>query len=180
TEAEAAARLQHANIVQIFEVGDHDGQPFLALEFVDGGSLAQKISAVPLPAREAAALMQTLAGAMHHAHQHGIVHRDLKPANVLLTVDGQPKITDFGLAKKLDDSAGHTQSGQLMGTPSYMAPEQVAGKSHVIRPAADLHALGALLYECLTGRPPFRGTTVAETLNLVQNQEPVAPRLLQP
>ena len=127
TEAEAIARLQHPNIVQIFEVGDHDGRPFFALEFCDGGSLDRKLAGTPLPPKEAAQLVETLARAMHAAHQANVIHRDLKPANVLLTEDGTPKITDFGLAKKLDD-AGQTQSGAIMGTPSYMAPEQAGGK----------------------------------------------------
>src|SRR5665213_3615278 len=179
TEAEAVARLQHPNIVQIFEVGEHDGHPYFSLEFVDGGSLAQKLDGTPLPPQQAARLVETLARAMHAAHQAGVVHRDLKPANVLLTADGTPKITDFGLAKKLDADAGQTQSGAIMGTPSYMAPEQAGGKSNEIGPAADTYAMGAILYECLTGRPPFKASTPLDTVLQVVSDEPAPPRKLQ-
>jgi WD40 repeat protein len=180
TEAEAVARLQHPNIVQIYEVGQQDGRPFLSLEFVDGGSLARALTGTPLPARRAAQLVETLARAVHAAHQRDIIHRDLKPGNVLLTSDGQPKITDFGLAKQLDAGTGQTQSGAIMGTPSYMAPEQAGGKSKDIGPAADTYALGAILYELLTGRPPFMAETTIDTVFLVITQEPVPPRQLQP
>jgi tetratricopeptide (TPR) repeat protein/tRNA A-37 threonylcarbamoyl transferase component Bud32 len=180
TEAEAVAQLQHPNIVQIFEVGEHEGLPFFSLEFVDGGSLAQKIAGKPQPPREAAETVQLLALAMAMAHQAGVIHRDLKPANVLLTDDGLPKITDFGLAKRLEGDSAQTKSGTLMGTPSYMAPEQARGDTHQIGPLADLYALGAILYELLTGRPPFVGTTLLETLEQVRSQEPVPPRRLQP
>src|SRR5262249_585790 len=128
SEAAALARLLHPHIVQIYEVGEHDGRPYFSMEFVDGGSLAQRLDGPPLPAREAAQLVQALAGAVHAAHGKGVVHRDLKPANVLLTADGTPKVTDFGLAKRLDLPAGATQSGAILGTPSYMAPEQAAGR----------------------------------------------------
>jgi tetratricopeptide (TPR) repeat protein len=178
-EAQAVARLQHPPIVQIFEVGEHDGRPFLALEYVEGGSLAQRLDGTPLPARQAAQLAQTLAHAMDVAHQRGVVHRDLKPANVLLTGDGSPKVTDFGLAKRLDATA-QTQSGAILGTPSYMAPEQAAGKGTVVGPAADVYALGAVLYELLTGRPPFKAETPLDTLLLVQSAEPVPPSRMQP
>jgi tetratricopeptide (TPR) repeat protein len=177
-EAEAAARLQHANIVQIHEVGEHNGVPFFSLEFCPGGSLGEKLDGTPWPARLAAALVQTLANAMHAAHQKGVVHRDLKPANVLLAEDGTPKITDFGLAKRLDE-AGHTQTGAVMGTPSYMAPEQALARKDV-GPPADVYALGTMLYELLTGRPPFKGATTLDTLEQVRSQEPVPPRQLQP
>jgi WD40 repeat protein len=150
------------------------------MEFVDGGSLAQRLDGAPLPAREAARLVQTLASAVHAAHERGVVHRDLKPANVLLTADGTPKITDFGLAKRLDVPAGATQTGAIVGTPSYMAREQAAGRSRDIGPPADVYALGALLYELLTGRPPFRAPTAVDTLVLVQTEEPVPPSRLQP
>jgi eukaryotic-like serine/threonine-protein kinase len=179
TEAEAVARLQHPNIVQIFEVGEHDGHPYFSLEFVDGGSLAQKLDGTPLPPPQAARLVETLARAMHAAHQAGVVHRDLKPANVLLTAEGTPKITDFGLAKKLDDAAGPTGSNAIMGTPSYMAPEQAGGKSKEIGPAADTYALGAILYELLTGRPPFKAATPLDTVLQVVSDEPAPPRKLQ-
>jgi WD40 repeat protein len=177
-EARAVARLQHPHVVQVYEIGEHDGRPFFSLEYVAGGSLARRLAGTPQPARDAAALVETLARAMHHAHRQGIVHRDLKPANVLLSADGMPKIADFGLAKRLED-AGRTRAGAVLGTPSYMAPEQASGAKDV-GPPADVYALGALLYECLTGRPPFRAPTVPETLEQVRTQEPVPPRQLQP
>jgi hypothetical protein len=178
-EAEAVARLQHPGIVQVHEVGEHAGHPFCALEFVEGGSLAQKLAGKPLPPRDAVRLVEALARAVHLAHSRNIVHRDLKPANVLLAADGTPKVTDFGLARHLDDDSGMTQPGAVMGTPSYMAPEQALGQAHLAGPAADVYALGAILYECLTGRPPFRGETTLQTLEQVRTQEPVAPRLLE-
>jgi len=153
--------------------------PFFSLEFCGGGSLERKLNGTPLPAKEAAALVEMLAQAMHAAHQANVIHRDLKPANVLLTATGAPKITDFGLAKKLDAAAGPTQTGSLMGTPSYMAPEQAGGKSKDIGPAADIYALGATLYECLTGRP-FKAATPLETVLQVLSEEPVPPSWLQP
>jgi WD40 repeat protein/tetratricopeptide (TPR) repeat protein len=179
SEAEAVARLQHPNIVQVYEVGEHQGLPFFSLEFCPGGSLDKKLAGTPMPPQQAAALVQVLARAMHAAHQRRVVHRDLKPANVLLADDGTPKVTDFGLAKKLDE-AGQTHSGAVMGTPSYMAPEQAAGKIQEVGPAADEYALGALLYECLTGRPPFKAATAVDTLMQVVHQEPVPPRQLNP
>jgi serine/threonine-protein kinase len=179
TEAEAVARLQHPNIVQIHDVGEHEGHPFFSLEYCTGGSLAGKLGGTPLPAGEAARLVETLARAMHAAHQAGVIHRDLKPANVLLTADGTPKVTDFGLAKKLDDAAGQTASGAIMGTPSYMAPEQAGGKRKEIGPATDDYALGAILYECLTGRPPFLAATAWDTVLQVVSDEPVPPSRLQ-
>jgi WD40 repeat protein/tRNA A-37 threonylcarbamoyl transferase component Bud32 len=179
TEAEAIARLQHPNIVQVHEVGEHAGQPFFSLEYCGGGSLAEKLKGTPLPGRAAAAVVETLARAIQAAHDRQIVHRDLKPANVLLTEDGTPKVTDFGLAKKLDE-AGQTTAGAIMGTPSYMAPEQAGGKSGEVGPAADVYALGAILYECLTGRPPFKAATAAETVRQVLQEEPVAPRQVNP
>jgi WD40 repeat protein len=177
TEAEAIARLQHPNIVQIHEVGEQNGLPFFSLEFCGGGSLERKLAGTPLPPREAAELVETLARAMQAAHDKGVIHRDLKPANVLLAEDGTPKITDFGLAKKLDE-AGKTATGAVMGTPSYMAPEQAGGK--VVGPLADVYALGAVLYECLTGRPPFKAATHLDTLMQVVSDEPVPVRQLQP
>jgi WD40 repeat protein/tRNA A-37 threonylcarbamoyl transferase component Bud32 len=178
-EAEAVARLQHPNIVQIHEVGEADGHPFFSLEFCPGGSLEKKLNGTPWPGRRAAQLVQTLAAAMQAAHDRHIVHRDLKPANVLLAADGTPKVTDFGLAKKLDASAAQTQSGAVMGTPSYMAPEQ-AGASKAVGPAADVYALGAILYELLTGRPPFKAETPVDTIVQVVNDEPVPPSRLRP
>ncbi len=177
-EAEAVARLQHPNIVQIYEIGEQGGLPFLSLEFVDGGSLAQKLAGTPQPPRAAAELVQTLARAMDEAHQAGIVHRDLKPANVLLTNTGIAKITDFGLAKQLDAPSGQTQSGAIIGTPSYIAPEQAGGKVKNIGPAADVYALGAILYEMLTGRPPFKAETALDTIVQVIAEEPMPPSRL--
>ncbi len=177
-EAEAVARLQHPHIVQIYEVGEHDGLPFFALELCPGGSLAAKLDGKPWAATRAAELTETLARAVHAAHQARLVHRDLKPANVLLAADGTPKVTDFGLAKHLDQ-AGQTRSGVVMGTPEYMAPEQAEGKKDV-GPAADVYALGAILYELLTGRPPFRGETPFDTILQVLTGEPVPPRSLNP
>jgi serine/threonine-protein kinase len=177
-EAEAVASLRHANIVQVFDVGDHEGRPYFTMEFVDGGSLAQKVTGTPLPAREAAAFVATLADAVEVAHQGGVVHRDLKPANVLLTADGTPKISDFGLARRLEGGAGLTQSGVIVGTPSYMAPEQAQGKTQALGPAVDTYALGAILYELVTGRPPFRGESPAETVLQAIHQEPVPPARL--
>jgi serine/threonine-protein kinase len=179
-EAEAIARLQHPHVVQIHEVGEHDGLPYFSLEFCPGGSLAGKLAGTPWAPAPAAQLVETLARAIHAAHERGLVHRDLKPSNVLLTADGTPKIGDFGLAKRLDDPAGPTPSGAVMGTPSYMAPEQAGGRAHRITPAADVYALGAILYELLTGRPPFRGATAWETVGQVLSTEPVPPSQLQP
>ncbi|HKB38354.1 MAG TPA: protein kinase, partial [Gemmataceae bacterium] len=179
TEAEALARLQHPNIVQIHEVGERDGLPFFSLEFCGGGSLEKKLAGAPLQPKEAAALVETLARAMQAAHDGGIIHRDLKTANVLLAEDGTPKITDFGLAKRLD-TPGATSTGVIMGTPSYMAPEQAAGKSKAVGPPADIYALGAMLYELLTGRPPFKAATDLDTLVQVVSDEPVPVRRLQP
>jgi serine/threonine-protein kinase len=183
-EALAVARLSHPNIVQIHEVGLHDGRPFLSLEHVEGGSLDKKSS--PLPPPSAAELTQRLARAIHYAHQQGIVHRDLKPANVLLTADGTPKISDFGLVKFVPGQpagpapAPATVSGAILGTPSYMAPEQAAGRSHAVGPAADVYALGAILYELLTGRPPFLGQDYLETLQQVYSADPLPPSRWQP
>jgi hypothetical protein len=200
-EAEAIARLRHPNIVQVYEVGQRDGPPHLALEYVDGDSLARRLAGTPLPAPEAARLVQTLAEAMHHAHQMGVVHRDLKPANVLLAspvatrcqrvgdteahtqaaCGYEPKIADFGLAKLLGgDGSGPTESGAVLGTPSYMAPEQAGGGSRAAGPAVDVYALGAILYECLTGRPPFKAATSLDTMLQVLSEEPVPPRRLLP
>jgi serine/threonine-protein kinase len=185
SEAEAVARLQHPNIVQVYEVGEENGCPYLALEYVEGGSLADRLAGAPLPAQLAAQLVATLARAVHFAHQQGVVHRDLKPANVLLTADGTPKIADFGLAKRLDPEPGPaaaslTRTGSILGSPSYMAPEQAEGRPREVGPAADVYALGAILYELLTGRPPFQGGTLLDLLEQVRSQEPVPPGSLRP
>jgi eukaryotic-like serine/threonine-protein kinase len=168
TEAEAIARLQHPNIVQIFEVGQSNGYPFLALELAEGDTLARKLQNLPFAPKEAATLVKTLALAVQHAHSRQIVHRDLKPANVLFSGDGTPKITDFGLAKMLEESDDSprdaTRTGEPMGTPRYMAPEQAAGRPDLIGPATDVYALGTLLYECLTGQVPFVSASVMATM----------------
>jgi serine/threonine protein kinase/Tfp pilus assembly protein PilF len=209
TEAEAVARLQHPHIVGIYEVGEYRGRPYLALEFMEGGTLAQRLAGTPQPARTAAQHVLTLARAMYVAHQRGIVHRDLKPANILLqnlttaedaegrrgtaeaslplrssassaVKDFTPKIADFGLAKLLDSKTGQTSTGAPLGTPSYMAPEQALGETSAISPATDTYALGAILYEMLTGRPPFRGETALSTIEQVRTQDPVPPTRLHP
>jgi formylglycine-generating enzyme required for sulfatase activity/tRNA A-37 threonylcarbamoyl transferase component Bud32 len=178
-EAEAIGRVQHPDIVQIYEVGEHDGLPFLSLEYCPGGTLEQELAGTPLAAREAAAVLERLTRAVAAAHAVGIIHRDLKPANVLLTAGGTPKITDFGLAKQ-EGVSGRTASGAVVGTPSYMAPEQAAGKGQQVGAAADVYALGAMLYELLTGRPPFKAATPLDTLLHVLHDEPVPVRQLQP
>jgi eukaryotic-like serine/threonine-protein kinase len=199
TEAQAVARLHHPNVVQIYEVGEQGGLPFFSLEYVEGGSLEARLRGKPLTPADAARLVEALAGAMQAAHEAGIVHRDLKPGNVLLqrsavsgqqsaeplsadrcplTADCSPKVTDFGLAKKLDE-VSKTQTGSVMGTPSYIAPEQAEGRKDV-GPLADVYALGAILYECLTGRPPFLAATTMDTLMQVISDDPAPPRQLNP
>jgi serine/threonine-protein kinase len=180
TEGEALARVRHPNVVQVYEVGEYDGQAYLSMELVEGGSLARRLAGGPLPEREAAELVQVLAHAVHAIHQKGVVHRDLKPGNVLLEADGAAKVSDFGLAKLLDAAAENTHTGTVLGTASYMAPEQAEGRSRHVEPAADVWALGAILYECLTGRRPFQGDSRAATLEQVQRREPVPPRRWRP
>jgi mono/diheme cytochrome c family protein len=179
-EAEAVARLQHPNVVQIFEVNQVNGRPFFSMEHVAGGSLADLLARQPPSPRRAAELTATLARAVQAAHEGGIVHRDLKPSNVLLTADGTPKIADFGLAKRLDEGSAHTHTGEILGTLSYMAPEQAEGHKDLIGPATDVYALGAILYELLARRPPFQGATPLASLRLVLGEEPVPPSWLAP
>ena len=177
-EAEAAAKLDHPGIVPIHEIGEHNGQHYFSMGYVEGTSLASKLRDGPLSAKEATTLVQQVAEAVQHAHDHGIIHRDLKPANVLLDKEGQPRLTDFGLAKRLESDSELTASGQVMGSPAYMSPEQAEGRVKELGPATDIYSLGTVLYSLLTGRPPFLSDTVADTLMQVINQEPVSPRRL--
>ena len=177
-EAIAAAQLHHPHIVRVMAYGEVSETPFYVMEYVPGGSLAQQLSGRPWPARDSARLVETLARAAYFAHQRNILHRDLKPSNILMTVDGKPTISDFGLAKRLDQVADHTSFGVLLGTPSYMSPEQASGPSTALTPATDIYALGAILYELLTGRPPVGGNNSVVTLEMLRTTEPVAPRQL--
>ncbi len=179
-EARAVAGIDHPNIVKIFDIGEHDGQPYFSLEFLGGGTLARKVGGRPQPAAEAARIVEVLARGVSIAHDQKIIHRDLKPANVLISKDGTLKITDFGLVKQLEGDAGQTMTGAILGTPSYMAPEQARGELHKIGAAADQYALGAILYEMLTGRPPFQGMSTLDTLDMVRGKDPVPPSQLQP
>lgn len=179
-EAQAAARLRHPNIVATHDFGVSDGQPYLAMEWIAGRHLGEHIRAHPLPPERAVRYVRALAEAIHYAHTQGILHRDLKPSNVLIDPEDQPRLTDFGLSKRLGDPLGLTLTGELLGSPNYMAPEQIAGQTGQVGPAADIYSLGAILYECLTGRPPFLAATIPATLRQVQETEPVAPRLLNP
>jgi serine/threonine protein kinase/WD40 repeat protein len=178
-EAEAIARLDHPNVVHVYEVGEHNGLPYFSMELCAGGSLARRLAGGALPPEEAARLTAALARAVHAAHEVGVIHRDLKPANVLLAGDGTPKLTDFGLAKQLDAATGLTASGVVLGTPSYMAPEQAGGRAQEVGPAADVYALGAVLYACLTGRPPFQAATPLDTVLQVLSDPPVPPSQLR-
>jgi serine/threonine-protein kinase len=178
-EAQSLAQLQHPNIVQVFDYGQFQGSPYLTLEYLEGGNLERHLGHRPQPPHAAAALVATLAEAVAAAHAKGVVHCDLKPANVLLTVDGTPKISDFGLARTVWEGGRPMADGAILGTPAYMAPEQAAGRPEGIGPATDVYGLGALLYECLTGRPPFVGDSPLETLVEVLTLEPPAPRDLQ-
>ncbi|MFO0822857.1 MAG: protein kinase [Gemmataceae bacterium] len=206
-EVEAVAQLQHPNIVQIYEVGEVDGHSYFSMEYLEGGTLVGLLERGPLDPRLAAELLEVLARAIHHAHTRGIVHRDLKPGNILLSAESgtpsaelktkpqqpgsdsafripssafHPKVADFGLAKRLGVDSDHTETGEVVGTPNYMAPEQAEGRSNTSGPACDQYALGAILYEALTGRPPFQAQTVLETLRRVAVEEPEPPRTLRP
>ena len=183
-EATSLARLQHPNIVQIHEIGRQRERSYLTMEFVDGGTLAEHLAGRPQPVKPAAELIRTIAWAVQYAHEQGVVHRDLKPANVLLARgkdEGSlvPKVADFGLARCVDEP-GMTQSGEVLGTPSYMAPEHAGSQGQNAGPTVDVYALGAILYESLTGRPPFRGETAMETLDQVRSSEPIPLHRLRP
>jgi WD40 repeat protein len=179
-EASAAAKLQHPNIVAIHEIGEHDGQPYFSMELVEGATLADLVRDGPLPAERAAGYAQAIALAVHHAHTQGILHRDLKPSNVLLDAFDQPRVTDFGLARQLGEASDLTESGQMLGSPSFVAPEQARGDRGRIGPRSDVYSLGAILYHLLTARPPFQGDTIQAVIRQVENNEPVAPRRLNP
>jgi WD40 repeat protein/serine/threonine protein kinase len=180
TEAEAAAQLDHPGIVPIYEVGQHDGQHYFSMGFVEGQSLAKKVAEGPLPPREAAEIIKTVAEAVQYAHDKGVIHRDLKPGNILLDKAGKPRVTDFGLAKLTESGSDLTGTGQILGTPSYMPPEQAAAQVSAVGRLSDVYSLGAILYCLLTGRPPFQAASPLETLLQVQRQEPVRPRELNP
>ncbi|HKQ39336.1 MAG TPA: serine/threonine-protein kinase, partial [Verrucomicrobiae bacterium] len=179
-EAQAAASLNHPNIVSIHEIGEHDGQPYFSMALIEGRSLAEMARASPLPAAQAARLVRTVAEAVQFAHDCGVLHRDLKPSNVMVDALGVPHITDFGLAKRAQDEAEITLTGQVLGTPNYMPPEQVEPKRGLASAASDVYSIGAILYQLLTGRAPFMAETLAQTLRLVLESEPVSPRLLNP
>jgi eukaryotic-like serine/threonine-protein kinase len=178
SEAESVARLDHPGIVPIYEIGDLDGQPFFSMKFVAGTTLARRLIDGPMRPREAAELLAPISRAIHFAHQQGVLHRDLKPSNILIDLEGRPHVTDFGLAKRITEERGLTNSGAIVGTPSYMAPEQAAGTRGEIGPASDVYSLGAILYAMLTGRPPFQAASPVDTVLMVLEQDPLPPRLV--
>lgn len=177
-EARAAASLQHPNIVAIHEVGEHDGQHFFSMDLVEGVSLSELIRREPMPVHQAVEILQIIAGAIQYAHVQGTLHRDIKPSNILIDDDGRPHVTDFGLAKQATSDSDLTRTGEILGTPSYMPPEQAMGDVEKIAESSDVYSMGAVLYELLTGRPPFRASTAVDTLLLVRDAEVVSPRLL--
>jgi eukaryotic-like serine/threonine-protein kinase len=179
-EAEAVARLDHPHIVPVYEVGEYGGHPYFTMKYVAGTTLARRLADGPLPARESAELLAPVCRAIHFAHQRGILHRDLKPSNILIDNDGRAHVTDFGLAKRLEADPHLTISGAILGTPAYMAPEQAAGTRGKIGPASDVYSLGTMLYQMLTGHPPFQAASPVDTVLLVLEQEPLPPRLLNP
>ena len=176
SEAEAAARLDHPGIVSVFEVGELERHPFYSMQYVEGTTLARRLAAGPIPARETATLMAQVAEAVHVAHSRGVLHRDLKPSNILIDLDGFPRVSDFGLAKRLEADASVTHTGAILGTPCYMSPEQAAGSRGDVGPASDVWSLGAILYQMLTGRPPFQGSSPMDTLLAVLESDPPVPR----
>ncbi|MSU63207.1 MAG: hypothetical protein EXS31_12565 [Pedosphaera sp.] len=177
-EASAAGSLQHPNIVAVHEVGLHENQHFMVMDYVDGPNLSRLVQDSPLPARKAATYLKAIAEAVQYAHDHGILHRDLKPSNVLLGSDDRPRVTDFGLAKRFDTESSLTLSGHVLGSPNYMPPEQAGGGRQKVGRTSDVYSLGAILYHLLTARPPFRAETIGETLQQVQQTDPLSPRLL--
>lgn len=179
-EAEAAAQLSHAGIVPVYEVGQHDGHSFFSMQLIEGDTLSQRLAAGPLPPRKAAEILLRVSRAIHAAHAAGVLHRDVKPSNILIDKDGRPHVTDFGLAKRVEGQESLTRTGAVLGTPSYLAPEQAIGTRGVLGPATDVYSLGAVLYQMLTGRPPFQAATPLETVMLVVEQDVVPPRLLNP
>jgi serine/threonine-protein kinase len=179
-EAESAARLQHSGIVPVYEVGEHDGQLFFSMKYVEGETLAHRVADGPLSAHEAARLLERVARAVHYAHDQGVLHRDLKPSNILLDLQGQPLVTDFGLARQLVEGASLTRTGAVLGTPSYMAPEQAAGNRGQVGRTSDVYSLGCILYHMLTGRPPFQSNSPVDAVLMVLEQDPPLPRVLNP